>query len=154
MTEHPQNNFIANLIILRQHLLKCCYAYTFVLIIGLFYSNPIYHFLATPLLHQLPNGQNLIATSVAGPLIAPLKLTVIAALFITIPYIFYQLWSFVAPGLFPHEKKRLWPMLFSSVGLFYSGTAFCTGMSPSTDKDDIGKLTFTFQGSGALAESA
>ncbi|SEQ42585.1 twin-arginine translocase subunit TatC [Basfia succiniciproducens] len=115
---------ITHLVELRNRLLR---SIMFVLIVfcGLVYfSNDIYHLIATPLLEQMPQGSTMIATNVAAPFFTPIKLTGIAAVFLSVPYILYQVWAFVAPALYQHEKRLIYPLLFSSTVLFYTGVAF------------------------------
>ncbi len=88
------------------------------------FSTAIYHFIATPLISKLPAGTSMIATEVASPFLVPFKLTMYAAVFITMPYLLYQIWSFIAPGLYKTEKRFAIPLLASSILLFYAGTAF------------------------------
>ena len=88
------------------------------------FSNELYLIVSEPLRALLPPGTQMIATEVASPFLAPFKLTLVTALFAAIPYILYQVWSFIAPGLYKHEKKIAMPLLASSVVLFYSGAVF------------------------------
>ncbi|WP_163130622.1 twin-arginine translocase subunit TatC [Agarivorans sp. Alg241-V36] len=89
-----------------------------------YFSNDMYSIIALPLIESLPDGASMIATDVAAPFLTPIKLTLFAAAFLAVPYLLYQLWSFTAPGLYRHEKKRVFPLLFGSVFLFYAGVAF------------------------------
>jgi len=119
-----QPTFTTHLIELRRRLFTCLLA-ILILFAGLFYfAGNIYAYLAIPLLKHLPSGSTMIATSVAAPLLAPLKLTFILAIFLAIPIILYQLWSFIAPGLYKHEKQFIIPLTFISILLFYFGAAF------------------------------
>ncbi len=88
------------------------------------FSTEIYHIISTPLISKLPEGTSMIATEVASPFLVPFKTTMYAAIFITMPYLLYQIWAFVAPGLYLNEKRFAMPLLFSSIILFYAGTAF------------------------------
>jgi len=88
------------------------------------FREPIYSALAGPLMAVLPEGATMIATQVATPFLIPLKVALVGAFFASVPYLLYQLWSFVAPGLYRHEKKLVWPLLISSIILFYAGMAF------------------------------
>ncbi len=93
--------------------------------IGLFpFANEIYAFVSEPLRAILPEGATMIATEVASPFLTPFKLTLVAAVFVAIPYVLYQVWSFIAPGMYRHEKRLAIPLLVSSVALFYAGAAF------------------------------
>jgi sec-independent protein translocase protein TatC len=87
-------------------------------------SNDIFTFIAQPLLAKLPEGSNLIATGVMSPFTTPFKLSFFAALLLAIPYVIYQLWSFVAPGLYRNERRFAVPLLISAIVLFYVGVAF------------------------------
>ena len=87
-------------------------------------SNQLYAWLAEPLFAVLPGGGSMIATQVTSPFLAPFKLTVFVAVCISVPYIFFQAWAFVAPGLYLHERKLALPLLVSSTLLFYCGVAF------------------------------
>ena len=116
--------FIAHLLELRNRLLHAVIA-VLVLFAGLFYfDDRIYSLVAKPLLAHLPHGATMIATEVASPFLVPVKLTLVVAIFIAVPYLLYQLWAFVAPGLYAHEKKKILPLLVSSTFLFYLGVAF------------------------------
>ncbi|MET4696237.1 twin-arginine translocase subunit TatC [Endozoicomonas lisbonensis] len=97
----------------------------FILFAGLFYfSSDIYEFISQPLRVYLPEGTSMIATDVASPFLAPFKLTLVLSLFIAIPYILHQIWAFISPGLYKHEKRLAIPLLVASVLLFYAGMAF------------------------------
>lgn len=89
-----------------------------------FFSNDIYSMVATPLLAQLPANSTMIATEVASPFLVPFKLTIFVAIFISMPYILYQVWAFTAPGLYQNEKHFALPLLMTSVVLFYIGVSF------------------------------
>lgn len=115
---------VQHLIELRSRLLRCFLA-IFLVFLGLFsFANDIYEFVAKPLQVFLPENSHMIATEVTSPFLTPFKLTLFASVFISIPYIFYQLWAFVAPALYSKEKKLALPLLASSVLLFYAGMAF------------------------------
>jgi sec-independent protein translocase protein TatC len=90
----------------------------------MFYSNQIFTFVATPLKEKLPKGTQLIATTVMSPFTTPFKLSLFVAVFLAMPFIIYQLWAFVAPGLYRHEKRFAVPLLISSIVLFYVGVVF------------------------------
>lgn len=115
---------VAHLTELRRRLLRCVLAVLLVFS-GLFYfTNDIYTFFAAPLINLLPAGSSMIATGVASPFLAPFKLTLVVAVLVTVPFILYQIWSFVAPGLYRHEKKLAAPLFVSSIMLFYLGVVF------------------------------
>jgi sec-independent protein translocase protein TatC len=90
----------------------------------MYYSNQIFTFVATPLKEKLPKGTQLIATTVMSPFTTPFKLSLFVAVFFAMPFIIYQLWAFVAPGLYRHEKRFAVPLLVSSIVLFYTGVVF------------------------------
>jgi sec-independent protein translocase protein TatC len=115
---------ISHLLELRNRLLRAMLA-VLVIFLGLIYfSNHIYEFVAAPLIDRLPEGATMIATDVASPFFTPLKLTLIASVFIAVPFILHQVWAFVAPGLYKHERRLVMPLMFSSSLLFYCGVAF------------------------------
>lgn len=93
------------------------------LVLSPFYAQ-VYTVIATPLIEKLPEGTNMIATEVASPFLVPFKLTAFVAIFISIPYLLYQTWAFISPGLYRNEKRFAFPLLLSSIVLFYLGTAF------------------------------
>jgi sec-independent protein translocase protein TatC len=116
--------FVSHLIELRDRLIRMSIA-VFVVFLVLFpFANEIYTFVAAPLMAQLPDGNTMIATQVAAPFLTPFKLALIAAVFVSMPFLLYQLWAFVAPGLYKHEKRLATPLLISSILLFYVGVAF------------------------------
>lgn len=118
-----EQGFLSHLIELRDRLLKMVLAVG-ILFCGLFwFSQEIYTALAAPLLKHLPNSQ-MIAIDVAAPFFIPFKLTLMLCVFLAVPYLLYQIWSFIAPGLYTHEKKLVVPMLVSSTALFYLGVSF------------------------------
>ncbi len=119
-----EQSLISHLIELRARLLKSVAAVLLVLVALLPVANKLYSWLALPLIHHLPQGGTMIATEVASPFLTPLKLAFFVALFIAIPFVLYQLWAFVAPGLYRNEQRLAVPILVSSVALFYVGCAF------------------------------
>ncbi|HET9820693.1 MAG TPA: twin-arginine translocase subunit TatC [Burkholderiaceae bacterium] len=123
-TEQP---FVSHLIELRDRLIRVVIAV--VVVFGALCIWPgmkdLYDLLAAPLTHNLPPGTRLIATSVFSPFLVPLKMTLMAALLVALPYVLYQVWAFVAPGLYSHEKKLVLPLVISSTVLFFIGVAFC-----------------------------
>ena len=120
-TEQP---FVAHLAELRDRLLRALACIFFLLLCLMPFSNLLYVWLAEPLLAHLPGNSSMIATEVASPFLAPFKLTLFVAIFISVPYIFYQAWGFVAPGLYLNERKLALPLLVSSTLLFYLGIVF------------------------------
>lgn len=117
-------SFLPFLIELRKRLLSSLLIFLIVFAILFFFANDLYAYLALPLLKQLPAGHNLIATQVTAPFLVPLQLTLLVAFFLTIPVFLYQLWAFVAPALYRHERKQVWILLAASTVLFYAGVAF------------------------------
>ena len=119
-----EQSFISHLVELRSRLLKAVAAVLLVLVCLLPFANKLYAWLALPLVKHLPQGGTMIATEVASPFLTPIKLAFFVALIIAIPVVLYQLWAFVAPGLYRNEKRLAMPILVSSVMLFYIGCAF------------------------------
>jgi sec-independent protein translocase protein TatC len=116
--------FVSHLMELRDRLLRMVLL-VLVVFLALFpFANSIYTYVAGPLMAALPEGTSMIATQVASPFLTPFKLSLVAAVFICMPYLLYQLWAFVAPGLYQHERRLALPLVFSSVILFYLGVAF------------------------------
>ena len=124
MTDDVTQPLIGHLVELRTRLLRCIICILFVLAGLLFFSNDIYHIVANPLISQLPKGSSMIATDIAAPFFTPIKLTAVISIFISIPYILYQVWGFIAPALYLHEKRLIMPLIISSTVLFYIGIAF------------------------------
>ncbi len=118
------NNTVEQLLELRLVLLRCFASVALIFIGLLLYAKQLYHLLAQPLLKFLPENSQMIAIDVATPFLVPMKLALTVAIFIAIPFIFYQLWRFIAPGLYRHEKKFFVPVFFSSLTLFYGGILF------------------------------
>ena len=123
-TEQP---FVAHLVELRDRLVRSLIAVGVVFAVLSFFPGPaaLYDLLAKPLVAQLPAGAHLIATNVISPFIVPLKITLLAAFLFALPYVLYQLWAFIAPGLYNHEKRLVLPLVVSSTLLFLAGVAFC-----------------------------
>jgi sec-independent protein translocase protein TatC len=119
-----EGTLISHLLELRTRLMRAFIAVVLVFIPLAFYSNQLFEWLSHPLLQQLPANSTLISTSITAPFTTPLKLSFVAALVVAMPYILYELWAFVAPGLYRHEKHFAVPLLISSVILFYAGIAF------------------------------
>ena len=115
---------VAHLTELRDKLLRAVLAVLLMFICLFPFANEIYAFVSEPLRAILPEGATMIATEVASPFLTPFKLTLVAAIFLVIPYLLYQVWSFIAPGMYRHEKRLAIPLLVSSVLLFYAGAAF------------------------------
>lgn len=115
---------ITHLLELRDRLLRCVIFVAVVFLCLVYFANDIYDFIAAPLLNELPKGATMIATSVVTPFFTPLKLTGVVAIFLSVPYLLYQAWAFIAPALYKKEKRLIYPLLFSSTVLFYLGVAF------------------------------
>lgn len=117
--------FISHLIELRDRLLRIVVVVlvAFVALFSLF-GNDFYTLVAEPLMRHLPEGTSMIATEVASPFLTPMKLSLVAAIFATIPFTLYQFWAFIAPGLYQHERKMVMPLVISSTLLFYLGVLF------------------------------
>ena len=124
--DNPQAEmgFISHLIELRDRLLRSVIAVAIAFALMFPFANDIYTFLAEPLMKHLPEGSSMIAIDVASPFLTPFKLVLMLSVVLTIPYLLHQLWSFIAPGLYQHEKRLALPLLASSVVLFYVGMAF------------------------------
>ncbi len=123
-TEQP---FVAHLMELRDRLIKAIVAVAIAAAVLAIYPGPahLYDLLAAPLVATLPKGATLIATSVISPFLVPLQIMFMAAFMIALPVVLWQMWSFVAPGLYMHEKKLVLPLVISSTVLFFIGVAFC-----------------------------
>ena len=123
-TEQP---FVQHLMELRDRLVKACIAIAIAAAFLFFFPGPgpLYDFLAAPLVAHLPKGATLIATSVISPFMVPLKILLMAAFLMALPFVLWQVWAFVAPGLYSHEKKLVLPLVVSSTLLFLIGVAFC-----------------------------
>ena len=121
--DHEQP-FLDHLIELRTRILRSFALVALLFIPIYYYSTPLFEWIAAPLIAVLPEGTKMVAIQVASPFIVPFKLSAYCALFIGIPFLLHQLWGFIAPGLYRHEKKFAYPLLFSSVVLFYCGISF------------------------------
>lgn len=123
--EHQrEQTLIEHLLELRDRLLRSVVVVLVLFLALLNWANDLYHLLARPLLDVMPAGTSMISTQVVGAFLVPMKLTAWVALFLAIPYVLYQAWGFIAPGLYRHEKRLALPLLVSSVLLFYAGMAF------------------------------
>jgi sec-independent protein translocase protein TatC len=122
--EDQAQPLVAHLSELRDRLLRSILAVLQIFCALFSFANDIYSFVSEPLRELLPEGATMIATEVASPFLTPFKLTMVAALFIAMPYVLFQLWNFVAPGMYRHEKRLAIPLMASSVMLFYAGAAF------------------------------
>ncbi|WP_341237251.1 twin-arginine translocase subunit TatC [uncultured Limnobacter sp.] len=122
-----QENFVSHLVELRDRLLRAVIGFLIVFVALMAYPGAAYIFdlLALPIQSALPEGTKMIATGVITPFMVPVKLTAMVAFVISLPILLYQAWSFIAPGLYVHEKKMALPIIFSSTVLFLLGIAFC-----------------------------
>lgn len=119
-----EGSLISHLVELRNRLLRAVIAVVIMFIPCAFFSDQLFTLVALPLLEKMPTGTSMIATSIVAPFMAPLKLALLAGLFLAMPYVLYQAWAFVAPGLYRHEKRFAVPLMVSSIVLFYAGVAF------------------------------
>ena len=119
-----EGTLVSHLLELRDRLLRSVIAVVVCFVPLAFFQNELFTLIAKPLIDQLPEGTSLIATSVVSPFMAPLKLSLILALFIAMPFVLYQIWGFVAPGLYKRERRFALPLIVSSIVLFYTGVAF------------------------------
>jgi sec-independent protein translocase protein TatC len=120
----PEESFLTHLFELRDRLIRALSAVGIVFICLFPWSKELYTLLAQPLLDTLPKGGQMIATDVVGVFLVPMKVTMMAAFLIALPYVLYQVWAFIAPGLYKHEKRLAMPLVSASVFLFFSGMAF------------------------------
>jgi sec-independent protein translocase protein TatC len=120
-----EDTFISHLVELRDRLLRALIAFGLVLLVLIPFASDLYDLLATPMMHALPEGAKMIATGVITPFLVPVKVAMMVAFVITLPYTLYQAWSFVAPGLYTHEKRLVLPLVVMSTVLFVIGIAFC-----------------------------
>jgi sec-independent protein translocase protein TatC len=126
--EHDENlaegSLISHLLELRDRLLRAVIAIAVLFIPAAIFSQELFTLIALPLIERMPQGTSMIATSVVAPVMAPLKLALYVAVFAGMPYVLYQAWAFVAPGLYKREKRFAIPLVVSSIALFYAGAAF------------------------------
>lgn len=120
-TEQP---FLSHLIELRDRLMKAVLVIIVIFLALIGFSNDLYIFLAEPLIQSLPQGQTMIATGVIAPFLTPFKLTLVVSIFAAIPFLLYQAWAFIAPGLYQNERRLAFPLIVSSTILFYTGMVF------------------------------
>ncbi len=122
--ETEPDSILTHLIEMRDRLLRCALAFLLVFICMFPWARDIYSILAEPLLSALPSGGQMIATEVISPFFVPVKVTMLAALVLVLPYLLYQFWAFVAPGLYDREKDLVFPLIITSTVLFMVGMAF------------------------------
>jgi sec-independent protein translocase protein TatC len=116
--------FVAHLVELRNRLVSAVVSVLVVFICLLPFANDLYTWLAMPLISRLPQGAHMIATEVTTPFFVPMKVAALVAFLVALPWVLYQIWRFVAPGLYAHEKRLVLPLVFTSTALFYCGMAF------------------------------
>ena len=124
MSDSPEDSFISHLIELRDRLIRALGAILIVFICVFPWAKELYALLAAPLLASLPKGGQMIATDVVGVFLVPMKVALMVAFLIALPVVLYQVWAFIAPGLYAHEKKLVLPLVVASVLLFFSGMSF------------------------------
>lgn len=120
-----EESFISHLVELRSRLMKAAIVVIVVFLCLMPWAGTIYDFLAWPMMQALPQGSKMIATGVITPFLIPVKVTMLLAFILSLPWVLYQMWAFVAPGLYTHEKKLIAPLVISSSLLFMAGVAFC-----------------------------
>jgi len=123
--QETEDTFLSHLIELRTRLVRSLIAFAIACLPTLYFSSELYDLLAYPLMRSLPEGSRMIATGVITPFLIPMKIAFMAAFVAVIPYILYQAWAFVAPGLYSHEKRLVLPLVVSSTILFVAGMLFC-----------------------------
>ena len=119
-----EGTLISHLLELRTRLMRIAVSVVIVFVPLVFFANDLFTLVAKPLIEKLPEGTSLIATSVVAPFMTPLKLALVTAIFVAIPYILHQVWGFVSPGLYQRDKRFAMPLLVSSILVFYAGVAF------------------------------
>jgi len=126
MAQAPEEQgFLSHLIELRQRLVRAAASIVIVFALLSPFMRQIFDVLSQPMMAALPQGTKLLATGVIAPFMVPLKITLFVALLIALPYVLYQIWAFVAPGLYQHEKRLALPVIVSSVLMFFAGVAYC-----------------------------
>ena len=124
MSDPNEMSYIEHLKELRSRIIRMFFFSGLILLCCLPFTNNIYLFVSSPMIDLLPSGSSMIATEVASPFIAPLRITIYTALLISVPYFFIELWGFISPGLYKKEKAFVVPLIISSIILFYAGIAF------------------------------
>ena len=120
-----QETFLSHLIELRDRLIRCLVAVGIAFVPAFYFGAELYDLLARPVIASLPEGSRMIATGVITPFLIPMKIALMAGFLAVLPYVLYQVWAFVAPGLYAHEKRLILPLIVSSTVLFFAGMAFC-----------------------------
>ncbi len=124
MPDEAQETFLSHLIELRQRLVRSLVVFLIACVPALYFSSQLYDLLAMPLINSLPQGSRMIATGVVTPFLIPMKIAFMVAFLVVLPYLLYQAWAFVAPGLYAHEKRLVLPLVVSSTFLFLCGMLF------------------------------
>jgi sec-independent protein translocase protein TatC len=125
MSEPQEDSFISHLVELRDRLLRAVVAVVVIFVCLMPWAGDIYDILAHPMMSALPEGTKMIATGVVTPFFVPMKVTLLVAFVIALPFVLYQAWCFIAPGLYAHEKRLGLPLVVGSTVLFLAGMAFC-----------------------------
>src|SRR3974390_217273 len=125
MEKPEEQGFLSHLVELRQRLVRAAAAVLIVFAALSPFMRQTFDLLSKPMMTALPQGSKLLATGVIAPFMVPLKITLFVSLLVALPYVLYQVWAFVAPGLYQHEKRLAAPVIFSSVLMFYGGVAYC-----------------------------
>ena len=125
MADETQETFLSHLVELRQRVVRSLLVVAVLFIPAFIYSAELYDALALPLVNALPTGSKMIATGVISPFLIPMKIAAMTAFLVALPYLLYEMWAFVAPGLYVHEKRLVLPLVVSSTLLFFLGMAFC-----------------------------
>ena len=125
MSDNAQETFLSHLFELRDRLVRSLVAVLVAFLPSFFYASELYDLVAMPMIRTLPEGAKMIATGVITPFFIPMKISLVVAFLVALPYVLYQAWAFVAPGLYAHEKRLVLPLVVSSTVLFFLGMAFC-----------------------------
>ena len=125
MADETQETFLSHLIELRTRLVRVLLVLAVLFVPAFIFSAELYDLLAMPLTAALPQGSKMIATGVITPFLIPMKIAAMVAFLVALPYLLYEIWAFVAPGLYAHEKRLVLPLVVSSTLLFFAGMAFC-----------------------------
>jgi sec-independent protein translocase protein TatC len=125
MSDSAQETFLSHLFELRDRLVRSLVAVLIAFLPSFFFASELYDLVAMPMIRTLPEGSKMIATGVITPFFIPMKISLVVAFLLALPYVLYQAWAFVAPGLYAHEKRLVLPLVVSSTLLFFIGMAFC-----------------------------
>lgn len=125
MSDTAQETFLSHLFELRDRLVRSLVAVLIAFLPSFFFASELYDLVAMPMIRTLPEGSKMIATGVITPFFIPMKISLVVAFLLALPYVLHQAWAFVAPGLYAHEKRLVLPLVVSSTVLFFLGMAFC-----------------------------